>query len=77
MTTPTAKKLLQRKPKGFREGFDFQLACPHRNMSVCDECVAKYENIVDNCGTHLWFSPAELEVWREFERTGDASALGL
>jgi hypothetical protein len=48
------KKFVARKPKGFREGFSTELACPHRNMSCCDACAEKYANVMEICGTHYW-----------------------
>jgi hypothetical protein len=43
-----------RKPRGFREGHDGSLACPHRDVSVCPTCAAKHAEIVDVYGRHFW-----------------------
>lgn len=43
-----------RLPRGFREDRDTgQLACPHRDISCCDEC-AKREDVVEVGGQHFW-----------------------
>jgi hypothetical protein len=56
------KKWMTRKPKGFVVNNQTgELACPHRNISTCDECAATYLNIVEVYGTHFWLiSHAEL-----------------
>lgn len=48
------KEFASRKPKGMREGHDETLACIHRDVSVCDECVKKYANLVEVGGQHYW-----------------------
>ena len=66
MSTTTEKKFVSRKPRGFREGLQEELACPHRDLSCCDECAAKYANIVESYGTHYWMrDEAELALWDE------------
>jgi hypothetical protein len=52
--TIEGKRFVSRKPKGFTTGFDGELACPHRNRSTCDECIATYANVVDVLGEAYW-----------------------
>ncbi len=42
-----------RLPKGFREGHGGDLACSHRDMSVCPEC-ARVTGVVEVYGQHFW-----------------------
>jgi len=65
------KPMLARKPKGFREGFDGELACPHRNISTCAECAVKYANIYEVYEQHFWFRDLDEMVWtiKEFVKT--------
>lgn len=50
---------MKRLPKGFTEGHQGDLACPHRDVSCCDEC-AKRPEIVEVSGVHYWIpDPAE------------------
>lgn len=52
-------------PKGFREGHDGTLACPHRDCSTCPECVARHPQIVDGLGVHYWIAdPSERSLFR-------------
>lgn len=44
----------KRLPRGFRRGHDDSLACKHRDLSCCPECVAKYPEIVNVVGRHFW-----------------------
>lgn len=44
----------KRLPKGFRRGHDDSLACPHRDVSCCDECVETHPEIVDAFGACYW-----------------------
>lgn len=46
-------------PAGFREGVDSSLACPHRDLSVCDFCAGRYAEIVEVFGAHFWVSHPE------------------
>ena len=48
--TIEGKTFVARKPKGFRGGFDEELACPHRDCSVCPECANRYANIIEVYG---------------------------
>lgn len=50
----------KRKPRNFREGHTGNLACPHRDVSCCSECAAKYPEIVEVYGQHFWVAdPAD------------------
>lgn len=52
--------MTNRLPKGFRRGHQENIACPHRDITCCDDCAAKHsDNIVESYGQHFWFSPAE------------------
>ncbi len=44
----------QNPPQGFREGHTGDLACPHRDLSVCDGCDEAHDEIVDVVGQHFW-----------------------
>jgi hypothetical protein len=46
-------------PKGWREGFDQSLACPHRDVSVCEECASRPE-VVEVIGAHYWDPTGEI-----------------
>jgi len=47
-------------PPGFREGHSYDLACPHRDVSCCDDCANAHPEIVDVGGEHFWIAnPAE------------------
>jgi hypothetical protein len=47
-------------PKGWREGTMGELACPHRDVSVCPECDAAHPEAVDVYGAHFWIAdPAD------------------
>lgn len=49
-------------PKGFREGHTGDIACPHRDVSCCEECASSHPEIVDVAGQHFWVSnPVERE----------------
>jgi hypothetical protein len=50
---------MKRLPKGWREGHASDLACPHRDVSVCPLC-AKRPEVMLVAGMHMWVpSPAE------------------
>jgi len=54
--TTKAKRL----PRGFRKGHGGDLACPHRDVSCCEACAQKHEEIVEVYGQHFWVTdPAE------------------
>ena len=55
----TTKKWVNRKPAGMREGHNEELACRHRNTTVCLECVNTYENIVEVFGAFYWVATKE------------------
>ncbi len=66
MEKTVEKVWAKRKPAGFREGFAEELACSHRDMSVCDKCANKYANIVECYGVHYWMrSESELAEYVE------------
>jgi len=48
-------------PRGFRQGFDGDIACPHRDLSVCPTCALEHQpEIVESFGRHYWVTdPAE------------------
>src|SRR3954468_1334071 len=50
---------MARKAKGFRTGHGGQLACPHRDLSCCPDCVRAHVEIVDVCGQHFWIADKE------------------
>ncbi len=41
-------------PKGWREGHGGDLACPHRDCSVCPACAAAHVECVEVYGQHFW-----------------------
>ena len=43
-------------PRGFREGRNGDLACPHRDVSCCPACAAKHPEIVEIGGQHFWIA---------------------
>jgi hypothetical protein len=43
-------------PPGFREGHCYDLACPHRDVSCCDDCANAHSEIVDVGGQHFWIA---------------------
>lgn len=46
-------------PRGWREGHGGDVACPHRDCSVCRECARRAE-VVEVYGQHFWIpDPAE------------------
>ena len=45
---------MKRLPRGFRRGHTDNLACPHRDVTCCDECAAKHLEIVEVYGQHFW-----------------------
>ena len=61
--TIEGKMFVARKPKGFRQSFNEEMACAHRDVSVCPECANKYANIVEVAGTHYWVR--DYAEWRE------------
>ena len=48
--------LARRLPRGFRRDGNDQLACPHRDLSCCDECVQTHDAIVYCAGVHYWIA---------------------
>jgi hypothetical protein len=46
-------------PAGWREGHEGDVACPHRDCSVCPDC-SRREEVVEVYGRHFWI-PAPLE----------------
>jgi len=63
----------KRKPRGFRTGHDDSLACPHRDVTCCPECAAKYPEIMDVAGRHYWVTdPDERAELEELIRTESA-----
>ena len=48
------RKFVQRIPGTFYINVDDSLVCQHRDISCCNECEAKYENIVEIYGQHYW-----------------------
>jgi hypothetical protein len=57
--TNTAAPTNTRPPRGFKTNRkEGTLGCPHRNASCCDECVAKYPEIVEVFGAHCWIGDA-------------------
>jgi len=44
--------LRKRLPKGFRHGHDDSLACPHREVTCCEECAAANREIIEVYGRH-------------------------
>ena len=59
-------ELLKHKPRGFHEQADSSLVCIHRDVSTCDECVAKYPNIIATMGQEYWAH--DLEEFAELDR---------
>lgn len=51
----TAKRL----PRGWRRGHQDDLACPHRDVSVCPPCAAAHAEVVEVYGQHYWMPDAE------------------
>lgn len=52
-------------PKGWREGHGGDLACPHRDCSVCPSCAATTPEAVEVYGVHLWIpDPADRDALR-------------
>jgi hypothetical protein len=48
------KPFLARKPKGWTSGYDGNIACLHRDLSVCDDCATKYGNVYEVYSQHYW-----------------------
>jgi hypothetical protein len=47
-------------PAGFREGHAGDLACPHRDMTVCNMCQLEHPEIISIGGQGFWMpDPAE------------------
>lgn len=46
-------------PSGWRHGHDGELACPHRDCSVCPGCAAAHDECVDVLGAHYWVADAD------------------
>jgi hypothetical protein len=59
-------KLRKRMPRGFRVGHNGDLACPHRDVSCCDNCAKNNPEIVEVFGQHFWESdPVENATLRK------------
>lgn len=43
-----------RLPRSFRRGHDDSIACKHRDLSCCVECLAKHIELVDVLGRVYW-----------------------
>ncbi len=43
-----------RLPKGWREGHGGDLACPHRDCSVCPACATATWQVMEIYGQHFW-----------------------
>ncbi len=50
--------------RSFRVGVEDALACQHRDISVCDECLAACPNVVNVLGAAYYIS--DLEAWNQF-----------
>jgi hypothetical protein len=59
-----------RLPKGFRRGHTDNLACPHRDVTCCPVCAAKYPEIIEVYGQHFWPDPAERAEIERMQATG-------
>src|SRR6266511_260708 len=53
MAQTTTNEASEELPSGFREGHQGDLACPHRDCSVCPKCAAAYPEIVEVRGGPL------------------------
>lgn len=54
---------IRRPPKGWRTGHDGDLACPHRDVSVCADCARLHVEVIEIYGQHFWIaSEAERAV---------------
>lgn len=52
---------MKRLPRGLRRGHDDSIACQHRDLSCCPECIEKHApNLVDVMGAVYWI-PGEAE----------------
>ena len=59
-----------RLPEGWREGHGGDLACPHRDCSVCPACAARPE-VLAVYGQHFWVpDPGERAELEEQMRGG-------
>lgn len=56
MNTAVTPKLRKRMPRGFRTGHSGNIACPHRDVSCCDDCAKNNPEIVEVFGQHFWES---------------------
>lgn len=57
--------MARRMPKGFRIGHQGDLACPHRDITCCESCIANNPEIVDVLGAAYWISdPVEREAFK-------------
>jgi hypothetical protein len=45
-------------PRGFRIGHGGDLACPHRDVTCCDQCASAHPEIMDVAGVHMWITDA-------------------
>lgn len=55
-TTETTER--PNPPKGWTEGHDGTLACPHRDLSVCDPCASENVEACEVVGAHFWVPDA-------------------
>ncbi len=50
---------MKRLPRPLRRGTQGEIACCHRDLSVCPACAAKYApELVDVGGQHFWIPDA-------------------
>ena len=65
----------RRMPRNFRKGHGGDLACKHRDLSVCPACEAAYPEVVNVYGQCFWVADeAEREALRaEFKPVEEAS----
>ena len=53
-------------PRGWHEQADGSLACPHRDLSVCDACAASTPEAHETYGRHFWIpDPADRRLLRQ------------
>lgn len=47
-------------PNNFKPQDDGSVACPHRDIYCCEDCVAAHPELVDVMGIHFWIAdPAD------------------
>lgn len=60
------------RPPGFRDGHGGDLACPHRDLSCCDDCAKAHPEIVESAGRHYWVNdPVERELMQKLAAKAD------